>query len=174
MTSNYLKLAVQFVLLILAQILILNQISVLGYAVPLLYVYFIIKLPINLNRSLVIFLAFLMGIILDAFTNSYGINSAATVLAAFVRPYIQKLFFSLDDFNEVTPSVTTLGAGNFYKYAVCIVVIHHTVLFLVEFLSLNNIPSLLLHISLSSVLTLIIIGALESVSYNRKKSNERR
>jgi rod shape-determining protein MreD len=174
MTNNYVKLPVQFILLILAQVLILNQVSVFSYAVPLLYVYFIIKLPINFNRSLIQLIALIMGLSIDAFTNSYGINSAATVLVAFLRPYIQKLFFSLEDFDEIIPSASKLGAGNFYKYAVSMVIIHHTAIFLIEYLSLRDISSMLLHIGLSSVLTLLIIAALESFSYKQKARNERR
>jgi rod shape-determining protein MreD len=174
MTNNYVKLPAQFALLILAQVLILNQVSVFSYAVPLLYIYFIIKLPINFNRSLTQLIAFILGLSIDAFTNSYGINSAATILVAFLRPYIQKLFFSLEDFDEVVPSVSRLGAGNFYKYAVSMVVIHHSAIFLIEYLSLRDISSLLLHIGLSSVLTLFIIAALESFSYKQRTRNERR
>ncbi len=49
-----------FVLLVLLQVLVLNRISFLGYGVPFAYVYFIIKLPIRSNKSLVIFLSFLI------------------------------------------------------------------------------------------------------------------
>ncbi len=173
-TNNYLKLTLQFFLLIFAQVLILNQMSVFSYAVPMLYVYFIIKLPVNMNRSLVLVLGFLLGFIIDAFTNSYGINASATVLVAFLRPYIQKLFFSVDDYDGVTPSVSSLGAENFYKYAVSMVFVHHTAIFVIEYLSLRDITSTLLHIILSTLLTMLIIIALESLSYSQNTRNERR
>lgn len=167
MTSNALKFTVQFFLLVLVQVLVLNQISILGYAVPFLYIYFIIKLPANTNKSLVILLGFLLGFTVDIFTNSYGINASATVLAAFVRPYIQKLFFSEDDFASTSLGVNSLGASVFYKYAATMVLIHHAMVFLVEYMSFSEPMSLVLHALFSSLLTVIIIIGLESFSYKR-------
>ncbi|MFT4073736.1 MAG: rod shape-determining protein MreD [Dysgonamonadaceae bacterium] len=172
--TNSLRIISQFILLVLVQVLILNQISIFGYAVPFLYIYLIIKLPLNMNRSLVLLIAFLLGLCIDAFTNSYGINASATVLAAFARPYIQKLFFNQEDFTDSVPSARSLGSAKFYKYSVLVVLLHHTAIFLIEYLSLTEAFSLALHALLSTILTLIIIIALESFSYNRRLKNERR
>lgn len=173
MINNYLKLILQFILLVLAQILIFNQISILSYAVPLLYIYFILKLPVNFNQNLVLLLAFVLGFCVDSFSTTYGVNTSATVLAAFLRPYIQKIFFSVEDMETIVPSVSKLGVGIFYKYATCIVLVHHSAVFLIEYMSSMNLNALL-HIASSSLLTMVLIVILESFSFGQTIKNERR
>ena len=100
-----------FVLLVLLQVLVLNRISFLGYGVPFAYVYFIIKLPIRSNKSLVIFLSFLIGFVIDLFCNTPGINAAASTFVGLVRWPVQKLFFMVDDYDEQTPRLSLLGGA---------------------------------------------------------------
>lgn len=158
-----------FVLLVLLQVMVLNQISFLGYAVPFLYLYFIVKLPIGTNRSLVVFLGFILGFIIDIFSNTPGMNAAATTFAAFVRNPIQKLFFSVDDYKEQTPRLSLLR-GTFIKYAVTITLVHTAALVSIESFSYVNIVTILLRISLSTLITSILIFALEGFSVKGGKS----
>lgn len=158
-----------FVLLVLLQVMVLNQISFLGYAVPFLYIYFIIKLPIGMNRSLVVFLGFVLGFIIDIFCNTPGMNAAATTFAAFVRNPTQKLFFSVDDYKEQTPRLSLLR-GTFIKYAVAVTLVHTTALVSVESFSYVSILTILLRIILSTLITSILIFALEGFSVKGGKA----
>jgi hypothetical protein len=54
------------------------------------------------------------------------------------------------------------------------VLLHHTAIFVIEYLSFAEAMSLLLHIFLSSLLTLLIILGLESLSYKQASRHERR
>lgn len=168
MINNWIKLLVYFCLLVLFQVLILNHISFLGYATPFLYIYFIIKLPIGTNRNLVIFLGFLVGLIIDIFCNTPGQNAAATTFAAFAIQPVQNLFFAREDMEDVIPSIANLH-GVFMKYAVLIVLIHHSILISIASFSYFNILTILLRIISSSLLTLILIFALEGFSLRKKK-----
>ena len=49
-----------FIILVLLQALVLNSITLFGVAVPILYIYFIIKQPLGRNRFYVILSAFLI------------------------------------------------------------------------------------------------------------------
>lgn len=157
-----------FILLILFQVLVLNRISFLGYAIPFFYIYFIIKLPIGINRSLIVFLGFILGLIIDLFFNTPGINAAATTLAAFVCRPIQGLFFVADDYDEMEPKLSLLGA-NFMKYAIVIVLIHNLALVSIESFSYFNITTVLYRIILSTLLTSILIFAFEGFSIKKTK-----
>lgn len=168
MANNWLKQLISFLVLILLQVLVLNHISFLGYATPFLYVYFIIKMPIGTNRNLVIFLGFLMGFIIDLFCNTPGQNAAAATFAAFMRRPIQGLFIARDDFEHIVPSINTLGNA-FMKYAVFIVFIHHTLLILISSFSYLDPLTIILRILLSSILTSILIFAIEGFSIRKKK-----
>ena len=168
MTSNWLKQLILFLILVLLQVLVLNHISFLGYATPFLYIYFIIKLPVGINRNLVIFLGFLLGFIIDLFCNTPGQNAAAATFAAFMRRPVQGLFFARDDFEHVVPSITNLGNA-FMKYAITIILIHHTLLILISSFSYLDPLTITLRIVSSSVLTSILVFAMEGFTIKKKK-----
>ncbi len=165
---NNLKLVLLFVFLVLIQVLILNHILFLGYATPLLYIYFLIKLPTSFSKNSVILLGFLLGITIDLFCNTLGVNAAATTFVAFLRYPIQKLFFNDDEFDHIEPKISILG-GAFIKYCILIIFIHHSSLICLEYFSFFNIQTILLRIISSSLLTFIIIFAIEGFSVKRKK-----
>lgn len=167
--NNFVKYTLMFILLVLLQVTILNSISFLGYAIPLVYIYFIIKLPIGLNRNIALVLGFFLGFIIDIFSNTPGMNAAATVFAAFICRPAQNLFFTADDYNDQTPSLSSLGFS-FIKYAVFITLIHHIILISIESFSYLNIEMILLRIVLSTLLTTILIFAFEGFSLNKKKT----
>lgn len=168
MINNWVKLLVYAFLLILLQVLILNHISFLGYATPFLYVYFIIKLPIGTNRNLVLFLGFLIGLIIDLFCNTPGQNAAATTFAAFMIQPVQNIFFVSENFDKLIPSISNLRSA-FMKYAVTIVLIHHTVLISLSSFSYFNFTAIVLRIVSSVLLTSILIFAIEGFSLRKKK-----
>ena len=158
-----------FILLVLLQILVLNRISFLSYAIPFFYIYFIIKLPIGINRSLITFLGFLIGLTIDFFANTLGINAAATTLAAFLCRPIQGLFFVTEDFDKMEPKLSLLGP-NFMKYAVVIVLIHNIALASIEAFSYFNLTMILYRIILSTLLTSVLIFAVEGFSIKKTKN----
>lgn len=122
-----------------------------------------------MNRSLVVFLGFILGFVIDIFCNTPGMNAAATTFAAFVRNPIQKLFFSVDDYKEQTPRLSLLR-GTFVKYAVAITFVHTAVLVSIESFSYFNIVTILLRIGLSTLITSILIFVLEGISARKDNS----
>ncbi|MGV8963019.1 MAG: rod shape-determining protein MreD [Candidatus Saccharimonadaceae bacterium] len=169
MKLDYLYEVLLFALLILLQVLVLNQISVFGFATPFLYIYFLLKLPMGRNVFYVIIMGFLMGFIIDIFLDTPGINAAATTLiAAFRRPLL-RLFFSKEEFENMVPGIYTAMAP-FVRFAVLSVVMHQTALFSLEAFSLFNFNILFLRWLCSITLTLIIIFALDSFMYKKHPS----
>ncbi|GAB6010849.1 rod shape-determining protein MreD [Viscerimonas tarda] len=166
-SSGVIKQLFLFIALVLLQVLVLNRISLLGYATPFLYIYFIIKLPVTVNRNIVILLGFILGLSIDIFCNTMGLNAVATTFIAFMRLPIQKLFFGRDDFEHLNLNLSALGS-TFVKYIVAMVLLHHIVLVLVETFSYSDIITTLLRIFLSAVLTFIFIFALEGLSLKTK------
>jgi hypothetical protein len=89
------------------------------------------------SPGFMLLLAFVLGGIIDVFSHSYGIHMAATVLVAFIRPYIMGLFASREDMEKSAPTYRNFGVS-FLKYASLIVVIHHFVLFSLEAFSFSH------------------------------------
>jgi rod shape-determining protein MreD len=152
-----------FIVFVLLQVLILNNIHLFGIVTPFLYIYPILKLPVDFSRSGVIFISFLLGLLIDIFSNTFGIHAAAAALAGFVRNPLLSGWVDMKEIPENSiPSYRLLNFSNFLRYTLIITAIHHTVLFAVE--SFNFFQPLLLTVKiLSSILfTMLLIGITES------------
>ncbi len=159
----FLQNILRFVLLVLIQVLALNNIQFLGFLNPYIYILFILSLPVKLPNWITLLLAFVLGLTIDAFSNTMGMHAFATVLVAFLRGGIINLFIAIDEGNNPTPSFYTFGVGAYVKYVVSIVVIHHIALFMLEAFSFHHFWILLLKILLSSTLTILIILGIQSL-----------
>lgn len=154
---------VRFILLVLVQVFVLDNIQFLGYISPMIYVLFILSLPIRFPKGLLLILAFLLGLTIDVFNNTMGVHAFATVFAAFVRPAVINMSVSSEEMANPTPSFRTFGVGNYVKYVVLIVLMHHMVLFLVESFSFLHLSLLIPKIILSSAVTILIILGIQSL-----------
>ena len=86
---------VRFIVLVLIQVLLLNNINLGGYINPFLYIYFILLFPLDGNKSLLIFLSFLLGLSIDIFEDSGGVHAAASAFIAYIRPFVLKYSFGV-------------------------------------------------------------------------------
>ena len=166
MLINYLHKIGWFIGLVLLQVLILNNVHIAGYATPFLYIYLILKFESDTPRNALMLWAFFLGLAVDVFSDTPGMNAAATVLLAFLRPTFLRLFVPRDTLDTLVPAIRTMGILPFLKYLVVSVLIHHGLLLTLEFFSCAHIGTLLLRIAASTLLTVTCIMAVEGI---RKK-----
>lgn len=157
----------RFVILVLAQGLVLNHINFLGYINPYPYILFIALFPINNNRTLFIFLSFLLGLSVDFFTDSGGIHAAACVTIAYIRPPILKFSFGTIYDNQ-TIKFNQIEVGNRFLYFSIIAIIHHLILFSLEVFNISDIILILKKTLFSSIFTIILCIIL-SVLFSPKR-----
>jgi rod shape-determining protein MreD len=163
------KNAIRFLVLIFLQVLILNHISLSGYINPYLYVYFILLLPFETPYWLLLTSAFAIGIGVDVFSNTIGLNAAASVAMAFSRPMIIRSVSSgIGPDYTGTPSIVNQGMKWFFYYAAFLILIHHTVLFYLEVFSFHEFFATLLRVLLSSAFTLALVFVAEYLGFRRK------
>ena len=147
-----------FMILILLQLMVFNNIEFSGYINPYVYILFILLLPFTTPRLVLLFLAFSLGIVLDLFLGTPGVHSSATVFMAFSRPFVMRLYSPREGYQTGTnPRMAQFGMEWFVKYTVTLVLIHHFTLFYLEVFSLNHFFNTLLRAFLSSLLTSLII-----------------
>lgn len=161
-----------FVVLVLIQVLVLNNIHFLRVATPFLYLYFILKMPVGTSRTNVVFFSFLIGLVIDIFSNTPGMHAAACTLAGFIREPLIRLFMGKDLPEGIFPSYKTFGYGGFFRYTLSFVVIHHVTLFLIESLTFFDPLFLALRIGASVVTTTLLICTIEAFNIESQKSGE--
>ncbi|GAA4307519.1 rod shape-determining protein MreD [Pontixanthobacter gangjinensis] len=166
MNSKLFSNIARFIVLVFLQVLILNNVNLAGYINPHLYVLFILLYPFAGNQSLFLFLSFLLGLSVDIFEDSGGINAAACLVAAFVRPNLLRFSFGISyDHQNIRLAATPFGAK--LSYVFLMVLIHHFVLFSLEMFSLNHILLILKKTLFSSLFTVVL--TLLSLSLFSKK-----
>lgn len=156
-----------FMVLVLVQVLLLNNIYLFGWATPFVYVYYLLIIDKDIDRNVLMVIAFFLGLSVDLFSNTPGISASASVLIAFMRPSLLRLFSPRDEYEDFEPSIYTLGVWAFVRYALIAVLIHHTALFFLEAFSLEHLGQLLLRILCSALLTMVLIMAVEFVRHKR-------
>jgi len=162
MINNTLRFGFIFILLILFQVLLFNNIQFSGYVNPYVYIMFILLLPVELPAWLLLILSFLTGLVIDFFSGSLGMHTASSVLAGFVRPYVLQILSPRDGYEPGSePSMIIYGFRWFLIYTLIIVLIHHTALFYLEVFRFTEFFRTLLRVLLSSLFSVTFILLIE-------------
>ena len=168
MVKDILKYAGLFLLLLTLQLFIFNNIQLSGYINPYVYVLFILFLPYETPGWLLLILGFFTGICVDAFMNTYGMHSSATLFLAFLRPYLLNLIANREDIDRKgSPSIYPNGLVWFLKYTLFLVLAHHFVLFFIESFSFAMFFHTLFRVILSTLITTSFI-LLSTLLFSRK------
>ena len=145
---------VRFLVVILFQVLVMDNVMINGYMIPYIYLLFILLMPFETPRWTQLVLGFLLGMGIDLFLNTPGMHTAATVLVAFIRPYLLNLLAPRDGYDtDSFPRIHYYGFLWFLKYTLIIVVIHHFLLFYLEVFQLKDFLTTLSRVILSSILS---------------------
>lgn len=161
---NIVRLLAVFVVLLLLQVVVFDNLDFLGLCNPFVYVAFVLLLPFGTSTILLMLLASVLGMVVDVASNTPGMHMAACVLVAYVRPYVLRLiaFRSVTYKDGELPGSRVYGTLWFARYTLLMVSIHHVALFLVEqFDSFYLLPTLL-RIVMSIVASSLLIVLLEN------------
>lgn len=162
MNNSIIKFSLIFILLILLQLILFNNIQFSGYVNPYVYILFILLLPFEIPSWLLLILSFLTGIIIDFFSGSPGMHSSATVLIGFLRPFILRVISVRDGYEPGSdPSMLLYGFRWFLIYTLSMVIIHHTALFYLEVFRFSEFFRTGLRVILSSLFSAIFILLIE-------------
>jgi hypothetical protein len=167
---RYLKYVLIFIVLVLLQVLVLNRINFSGYINPYLYVLFILILPFETPGWLLLISSFLIGFSVDIFSNTLGMNAAASVFMAFCRPLVIRLVTTPREFEpNMEPGIRDIGFRWFLSYSLILIFLHHLVLFYLEAFSFTQFFSTLLRATLSTVFTLALVILSQYLFFMRKR-----
>lgn len=153
-----------FVFVALMQILFLNRISLFGYVTPLFYIWMIVRFDSYMKRTSMLLWAFSLGLVMDMFSGTPGLNAASATLLAMVQPGIVKMFVQTERYEQLFPSSATMGGRPFAGYLLLMTVLHHTTYFLLRSIPLGDWSVLVLKVIFSTLLTFIFMIVAERLT----------
>jgi rod shape-determining protein MreD len=160
MNKIVLKHIFRFFLFIGLQVLVLNNVFFWGYINPYGYILFLLLLPIGMSKSRVLILAFILGLTVDSFQNSFGIHAFACVLLGYYRlKLLEYLIPQLKNKKQdnLEFSIQEFGIQACLIYTSCMVFLHHFTIFSLEVFRLDVIGVLSRTISSGIVTTALLI-----------------
>jgi len=170
MNNQLLRNVIRFFVLVTIQVLILNHINFNTYINPYLYILFILLLPFETKPWLLLVSSFLLGITIDIFSGTGGIHAAASVLTAYLRPFIIRVVASKREYEPgIQPGVKDLGFNWFFLYALILTLIHHTVLFTIEVFRLDELWSIVSRVFFSTIFTMLLIIISQYLFYRPRR-----
>ena len=106
-----------------------------GYVYVSIWVYplFIFLLPFQTPKNALLLMSFGLGLALDVLMESPGLHAFASVLTAFIRPYVLSLVEPSGGYSTTKiPSISHYGWRWFLRYASILLAIHLFVYFLLD------------------------------------------
>ena len=161
----------RFVLFVLVQVLILNNLE-LGWGIyPMLYPLFLMLLPLSLGTVPLLLIAFVLGLTIDALSNTFGLHASAALIFAYFRPLIFKLFEPRDGYESEDESTVYARGFRWFLYTFgLLLLIHHTWFFIIEIFSWNEWLLLLRKIGLSVPLSFTLSWLVQLIFVSGKRT----
>ena len=168
MDKRVITYAILFVVLVTVQALLMNHIVLFNRAVCFIFIYFIVKLPLNLNKNLLLTLGFLLGLSVDFMSDTPGVNAlSCTILASLKTP----VFFAYEQHDDqkraIEPGMASMGWLTFCKYLLSMSAIYSIIAIFVEFINFSSITNILINVGASTAFTFLVILATDSLLYKK-------
>jgi len=148
--------AVRFIGLLFLQVLILNYVNIFGHINPMVYIVWVFLYPVRKTRSLFLILSFLLGISIDFFSDSGGVNAFAITFIAYFRLPILMAVLKKSDLDYGQFNLKTLSANKIILFISILTVIHHFIIFSLEYFSFSEFLNIISNTVLTSIFTIMI------------------
>lgn len=166
------SLAALFLVLVPAQAVIFNNLILFNVALPLVFIYLIISLPVTMGTNWSVAVGFALGLAVDIFSDTPGVNALASTTLAFIRKPVYHLYMSFDDdLSGRRPSISSMGSVAYFKYLLTMTLLYCAMVFIIEAFQFFNLKLLFLRIIFSTIFTFIIIYAIDSLSTGGSSKN---
>lgn len=159
----------RFVLLMLLQLLVFNQVYLGGYVMPLLYLLFILMLPTSTSRTAMLFIAFGTGLLMDIMSGALGFHALACIVVAMMRiTFADRILTRGEDTVIEIPSIFSVTPQYYISYLLLLTAAFYLVFYTVELFGFRGFGDVLLATVCSTVVT-TLLAVLYQVVFARQK-----
>ncbi|WP_425636391.1 rod shape-determining protein MreD [Algoriphagus yeomjeoni] len=152
------------------QILLLKNVALFGVAFCFIYLLAILSFPINIRSFSLILISFGIGLLIDVFYDTLGLNAAAATLLAFLRPYWLKAISpngGYDDGNN--PTLREMGIGWYISYSLPLVFAFSLMFFTADQWGTGGLFGVLNKSLFSSIFTVILAIIVQLLFFKRRR-----
>lgn len=147
----------RLLLLFALQVLLFDHLHVGHWGIAMVYILFLLYLPVRIPRWAEMLIGLLVGLMMDIWHSSLGIHIAACVALSFARPLL--LNQAVQDVERIKDNMSfqTIGRIEYTKCVVILTILHHFIVFTLESWNLAFWWIILLQTIVSSIMTLCFI-----------------
>lgn len=156
-----------FLVLGFLQVLVFNHMHLFGYAIPFVYVFFVLTFRRNYPRWAVLLWCFCLGLAIDVFSSTPGVAAAALTFIGLLQPYMLTLFAPRDSAEDMEGSIRTLGITRFLYYDTITSFIFCLLFFALEDFSFFNILSFTASVLGSTAFTAVTVYMAEYICHKQ-------
>ena len=150
-----------FAVAAMMQLFLFDNLTLSVYFNPLVYIVFLVLLPMETPPVGVLLAALAIGATMDWTMGAAGLNTAATLPVAMVRLRVLQGIGGKENVRlGGVPSPMRLGSGNFLRYLIVLVAAQHLLFFLLESLSWQQMGHTLLRFAVSSAAAVVFVWLL--------------
>ena len=155
---NFSRYSILLIILTLIQVCFMDRLQIGIYVQPLIYIAFIVILPMQLTRMNTLLIGAICGFIIDLCSGTPGINTIATTAVAYLRPLLLRSIFGYEEVREGgVPSVYRGSPSAFLNYTLILLIAHSLIYFTFDAMSWSMVGPILL-MSLINVIICISFG----------------
>lgn len=143
------------ILLVALQIFLFNRFAIAGGYTPIIYPVLVLFYPFYRNQYVFLGISFLLGLGVDAFLGTWGINAFATTIIAYFRTLIFRT--SVDSGATDSFSFQSIRWSQFLFFIFFSLFIHQFLVQFIEFFKFSRVLEISLNILITSVVSFIFV-----------------
>ena len=158
----------RLLLFLFLQSFIFNQLEISPSIHVIIAPLYIFLLPFDLSILSLLLIALVLGISIDATSNTFGLHTSSLLLFAYLRPIIFRIFSPRDGYDYLkSPSIFDMGNRWFISTFLILLFSHHLWFFTLEAFSLNETMLILQKTILSGVISFVVCVILQTIFIKR-------
>jgi len=161
MNKSWQKIVIRGFFVLLIQLALLKRIDItfgdFNYIHFTVYPLIILLLPYKTSRTIVIALAFVIGLFVDIFYDSLGVHAFTSTLTAYLRIYILNLISPTEGYTKDSLTSYVNGLPWFLTYLSIFLLIHLFTLYSIEAFSFVYLKEIILRTLFSFIASLFLI-----------------
>ena len=158
----------RLVLFLFLQSFIFNQLEISASIHVMIAPLYIFLLPFDRSKLSLLLMALVLGIGIDATSNTFGLHTSSLLLFAYLRPIIFRVFSPRDGYDSLrTPSIFDMGNRWFISTFSILLFSHHLWFFILEAFSFNETLLVLQKTLLSGAISFVVCVILQTIFIKR-------